>query len=223
MLGCRGQRVAQCPQPDEPMTVAPPPLPTAVFLSGAGRTLHNLIRHRDEAGLPIEIRLVISSAPGVGGLEIARQAGIPTRVVRLSDHRDPDAYREAMFGPCRESGARWVVMAGFLKHVSIPDDYVGRVINIHPSLIPAFSGPGMYGARVHQAAIDRGVQFSGCTVHLVDQEYDHGPILLQRVCEVPPDCTPEALAARVFELECEALPTAIRRLAESQPSAECEH
>jgi phosphoribosylglycinamide formyltransferase-1 len=107
-------------------------------------------------------------------------------------------------------------MAGFLKHVLIPDDFSGRVINIHPSLIPAFAGPGMYGHHVHEAAIRRGVRYSGCTVHYVDNVFDHGPIILQRVCEVPPGSTPEGLAARVFDLECEALPQALREIAASR-------
>lgn len=194
----------------------PQPIRTAVFLSGSGRTLQNLITRRDREGLPIEICLVISSSAKVRGLDIARDAAIPTRVVRMSEYPSAEDYREAMFGPCREAGAELVIMAGFLKHVLIPDDFRGRVINIHPSLIPAFAGPGMYGHRVHEAAIRRGVRFSGCTVHFVDNEYDHGPIILQRVCEVPTGCTPEQLAARVFELEIEALPDAIRQLAASR-------
>ena len=115
-----------------------------------------------------------------------------------------------MFGPCRQVGADLVVMAGFLKHVRIPSDFEGRVINIHPSLLPSFGGPGMYGHRVHQAVIDRGVKISGCTVHYVDNVYDNGPIILQRSCEVRDDDTAETLAARVFKQECEALPQAIR-------------
>jgi len=194
----------------------PKPLQVAVFLSGGGRTLKNLIFHRDHHQLPINIRLVISSSAKVAGVEVGRQAGIETIVVRQFDHADPESYCQAMYGPCRDAGVQWVVMAGFLKHVLVPDDFASRVINIHPSLIPAFSGHGMYGDNVHRAAIARGVQFSGCTVHLVDNEYDHGPILLQRVCEVRPGMTPDELAAAVFELECEALPTAIRQLAEKQ-------
>jgi phosphoribosylglycinamide formyltransferase-1 len=189
------------------------PLKVAVFLSGSGRTLKNLILHRDQHRLPIDIRLVISSSDKVAGVQVGQDAGIETIVVRKSDYPDPQAYCQAMFGPCRDAGARWVVMAGFLKHVLIPDDFIGRVINIHPSLIPAFSGHGMYGDNVHRAAIARGVQFSGCTVHLVDNEYDHGPILLQRICEVRPGMSAEQLAAEVFRLECEALPAAINDLA----------
>ena len=188
------------------------PLSVAVFLSGGGRTLANLLRSRDEEGLPIDIRLVISSSETARGLSIAQDAGIETRVIQQRDFANPDDYREAMFEPCRRVGAEVVVMAGFLKHVLIPADFQDRVINIHPSLLPAFGGPGMYGQRVHQAAIDRGVQFSGCTVHLVDNHYDNGPILLQRICEVLPSDTAETLAAKVFELECDALPAALREI-----------
>ncbi len=187
----------------------PDTLPIAVFLSGGGRTLKNLLQHRNHRGLRIDPRLVVSSSPKVAGLQIAADAGIPTRVVSKADFASPTDYSEAMFGPCREAGVELVVMAGFLKHVLIPDDFIGRVINIHPSLIPAFCGEGMYGMKVHQAAIDRGVQISGCTVHYVDNHYDHGPIILQRSCSVPPGCTAEQLAAAVFDLECEALPDAI--------------
>ena len=104
-------------------------------------------------------------------------------------------------------------MAGFLKHVLIPEDFRDRVINIHPSLLPSFGGSGMYGQRVHQAALDRGVKVSGCTVHYVDNHYDNGPILLQRTCEVREDDTADTLAARVFEQECRALPEAIGKIA----------
>ena len=191
------------------------PLPIAVFLSGGGRTLENLIQHRDRHDLPIDIRLVISSSASVRGVQIGRDAGIPTQVIRKTDYADAEVYSEAMFGPVREHGATHVVMAGFLKHVLIPDDFEHRVINIHPSLLPAFGGAGMYGHRVHAAAIERGVTISGCTVHFVDNEYDHGPIILQRSCKVQPNDTADALAARVFAEECQALPDALRQVIRS--------
>ncbi len=192
------------------MSVTNTPVPVAVFLSGGGRSLQNLIDHQQRGLLPgIELRLVLSSSSKVRGVEVATRAGIETNVVLKSTHPDPDSYTEAMFGPCRARGIQLVVMAGFLKHVSIPNDYAGRVINIHPSLLPAFGGAGMYGNRVHQAALDRGVQFSGCTVHYVDNDYDNGPIILQRCCAVAHDDTADSLAARVFQMECEALPTAL--------------
>ncbi len=188
------------------------PVPVAVFLSGGGRTLANMIQHRDEQGLPIEIRLVISSRAKVRGLQIARDDGIETLVVRKRDCADADDYSQAMFSPVRGCGAELVVMAGFLKHVLIPADFAGRVINIHPSLLPDFGGAGMYGHHVHQAVLDSGAAVSGCTVHFVDNHYDQGPIILQRSCDVRPDDTPETLAARVFEQECQALPAAIRQI-----------
>lgn len=191
-------------------------LPIAVFLSGSGRTLENLIRHRDRHDLPIDIRLVVSSRSQVRGVQIARDAGLPVEVVRKSDHPDPEAYRVAMFGPCRRVGAEWVVMAGFLQHVLIPPDFERRVINIHPSLLPQFGGAGMYGRFVHEAVIAAGATESGCTVHFVDNEYDHGPPILQRRCPVEPGDTPDTLAARVFEQECQALPDAIRVIAEGR-------
>jgi phosphoribosylglycinamide formyltransferase-1 len=188
-------------------------LAIAVFLSGGGRTLANLIEQHDRHGLPIDIRLVISSSAKVRGVTIARNAAIDTRCVRKSDHPDPESYSRAMFDPCRQAAVELVVMAGFLKHVLVPADFEHRVINIHPSLLPSFGGLGMYGARVHQAVLDHGVKISGCTVHYVDNQYDHGPILLQRCCEVREDDTADTLAARVFELECQALPEALRIIA----------
>lgn len=188
----------------------------AVFISGGGTTLRNLIERIEQGSLAAEIGLVISSRPDAGGLRYAADAGIPTRVVRKTRELTPEAYSEAMFGPVRETGCGLVVMGGFLKHVLIPDDFAGRVINIHPSLIPAFCGASMYGARVHQAALDYGVKVSGCTVHFVNNEYDNGPIILQRTCPVEDQDTAETLAQRVFGLECDALPAAINAVAEGK-------
>ncbi|MEL7337980.1 MAG: formyltransferase family protein, partial [Planctomycetota bacterium] len=107
-------------------------IPIAVFLSGGGRSLANLLAHQESGDINVDFRLVISSRENVRGLEIADQANIPTRVVRKSDYAVPGLYRDAMFDPCREVGAELVVMAGFLKHVTIPKDFENRVINIHP-------------------------------------------------------------------------------------------
>lgn len=191
------------------------PLTVGVFLSGSGRTLANLIEHRDQHGLPIELALVISSSARVRGVEIARQAGIETLVVLRKHHPDPEHYSHAMFDPCRRRGIELVVMAGFLKHVLIPADFTGRVINIHPSLLPKFGGAGMYGHHVHQAVLDSGERVSGCTVHYVDNQYDNGPIILQHRCEVRDEDTADTLAARVFAAERRALPAAITQIASS--------
>lgn len=186
----------------------------AVFISGGGTTLKNLIDRQNAGSLPIELALVISSNPNAGGLRFAQEANIPTIVVgkRLT-LGDADSYSRAMFEPCRDAGIDLVVMGGFLKHVLIPEDFQGRVINIHPSLIPAFCGHLMYGHHVHEAALRYGVKVSGCTVHFVDNHFDNGPIILQRTCPVLDNDTPETLAKRVFVEECEALPEAIRQFA----------
>jgi formyltetrahydrofolate-dependent phosphoribosylglycinamide formyltransferase len=122
-------------------------------------------------------------------------------------------FSRAVFDPCREAGADLVCLAGFLHLLEIPDDFRLRVLNIHPALIPAFCGKGFHGLHVHRAALEAGVKVSGCTVHFADNEYDHGPIVLQRVVPVLDDDTPEGLAARVFAQECEAYPEAIRLFA----------
>ena len=193
--------------------VKSPLLPIAVLISGGGTTLKNLIERKKLSELPVEFRLVVSSNPTAKGLALAQAESIPTAVIRRRDFCDGESHSLAMFDAIRSSRARWVIMGGYLEHLLIPEDFENRVLNIHPSLIPAFCGKGMYGLRVHQAAIDFGVKISGCTVHFVDNQYDHGPILLQRACEVLEGDTAETLQKRVFELECEALPEAIARIA----------
>jgi phosphoribosylglycinamide formyltransferase-1 len=191
------------------------PLPIAVLISGGGTTLRNLIERIAAGELPVEIRLVISSSPQAQGLDFARGAGIRTLVVEKTKSLSPEAFSEAIFGPCRAAGVAYIVMGGFLKHVLIPPDFEQRVLNIHPALLPAFGGKGMYGLKVHEAVLAAGAKFSGCTVHFVDNEYDHGPVLHQRQVEVLPGDTPEVLQARVFATECEAYPEALRRLAQN--------
>ena len=191
----------------------PSPLPIAVLISGGGTTLKNLIEKIQAGELPAGIRLVISSNPAAKGLEFAKAAGIPTLVVERNLFQSAQAFSEAIFQPCRDSGARIVVMGGFLKHVPIPPDFEHRVINIHPALLPAFGGKGMYGLKVHQAVLDAGMQTTGCTIHFVDDHYDHGPVILQRLIPVEPSDTAESLQQRVAAIEREAYPEAIRLLA----------
>ena len=188
-------------------------LPIAVLISGGGTTLRNLLEKIGAGELPVEVRLVISSSPHARGLEYAQEAGIRSLVVERSQVLDAEAFSEAIFGACREAGVKYVVMGGFLKHVLIPPDFENRVINIHPALIPAFCGKGMYGLRVHQAVLDYGAKLTGCTVHFVDNQYDHGPIILQKAVEVLAGDTAESLQARVFAAEREAYPDALRQLA----------
>ena len=194
-------------------------LPIAVLISGGGTTLRNLIDKERAGELPVEFRLVISSNPQTRGLTFAAEANIPSLVVEKKGKTDDD-FSRAIFAPVRAAGAELVVMGGFLKHVPIPPDFENRVINIHPALIPAFCGKGLYGLKVHEAVLDYGVKVSGCSVHFVDNEYDHGPIILQHTVPVLDDDTPEVLQARVFEQECHALPEAIRLIAARRVSVE---
>jgi formyltetrahydrofolate-dependent phosphoribosylglycinamide formyltransferase len=194
-----------------------PRINLAVLISGTGRTLKNFIDLAAEGELPVEIRLVISSTAKAAGLKFADAAGIPTRVIGRNDfpvgEPGDKPYGEAVFAACREAGVDYVAMAGFLKLAPLPEDFIGRVVNIHPALIPAFCGPGMYGHRVHQAVLDAGVKVTGCTVHFVDNEYDHGPIIWQQPVPVFDDDTVDTLADRVFEVEKEAYPHVLRLLA----------
>jgi phosphoribosylglycinamide formyltransferase-1 len=183
--------------------------PIAVMLSGSGRTLVNLCDRIDAGDLPARVAVVIASKECLGA-QRARDRGIPT----IIEPGVLDADR--LDSILREHGAQWVVLAGYLKMVNIPRAFEGRVVNIHPALLPAFGGPGMYGDRVHRAVLAHGCKIAGCTVHLCDERYDTGPIVLQRACEVRDDDSPESLAARVFELEQRAYPEALAALIEGR-------
>jgi len=186
----------------------PSPIRLAVCVSGGGTTLQNLIDRIASGELAASVVQVIASKPAIGAIPKAEAAGIPVAVVTRKGRTLPD-FSAAVFDPIRRAGADLVVLGGFLALVEIPDDYAGRVLNIHPALIPAFCGQGFHGAAVHRAAIEAGVKVSGCTVHFADQTYDTGPIIVQRTVPVLDDDTPDALAARVFASECAALPEAI--------------
>ena len=190
------------------------PIRLAVLLSGGGTTLQNLLDRCADGRLPAAVVAVVSNVPDAFGLVRARKAGIADHVVERRRCASREEFSRRVFEPCRAAGADLVCMGGFLQLVAIPDDFRNRVMNIHPSLIPAFCGKGFYGARVHEAALAMGVKVSGCTVHFADNEYDHGPIIVQRTVAVRDDETVETLFARVFEQECEAYPEAIRLFAE---------
>jgi phosphoribosylglycinamide formyltransferase-1 len=193
------------------------PLRLAVLLSGSGRTLENLLDCIAAGGLPAAVEVVVASRGDVRGVEVARRAGLQTHVLPRGN-ASLAAWSDAIFDACRAVNADLVVMAGFLSLIAIPADFEGRVINIHPALLPAFGGKGFHGMHVHRAVLERGCTVSGCTVHLVDNEYDHGRILLQKSVPVLLDDTPESLAARVFAAECHALPEAIATFAAPRPS-----
>lgn len=188
----------------------------AVLLSGNGTTLQNLIDRTMDGRLTARIVLVVANHVEAFGLTRAERAGIPTAVVERKKCASRQEFSQFIFDACREEQAGLVCMAGFMQLLTIPDDFHNRVLNIHPSLIPAFCGKGYYGHHVHEAVLAYGAKVSGCTVHFADNQYDHGPIILQRTVPVLDDDTPDTLAARVFEQECEAYPEAIRLFAEKR-------
>jgi phosphoribosylglycinamide formyltransferase-1 len=187
-----------------------------VLISGGGTTLRNLLQKIEAGQLDVDVQLVVSSSSKARGLQFAVEAQIPSTVIRPRDCGSAQSFSDAVFGACRQANAQLVAMGGFLKHVLVPADFQNRVTNIHPALIPAFCGKGFYGLRVHQAVLEYGAKVSGCTVHLVDDHYDHGPVILQRVVPVLDDDTPQSLAARVFEAECKAYPQALQWCAEGR-------
>lgn len=192
------------------------PVRLAVLLSGSGSTLQNLIDRIRSGQLKAEIVIVIASRADAGGLERARQAGIPAVAVARKDFTDIDRFNDALHGELDRHAFDLIILAGFLSPFQLRGRYTGRVMNIHPALIPAFCGKGFYGEKVHRAVLDAGVKISGCTVHFADDQYDQGPIILQGAVPVLDDDTPEALAARVHALENELYPEAIRLWAEGR-------
>lgn len=188
--------------------IVDPPVRLAVCVSGGGTTLQNLIDLTRSGALRAEVVQVVASRPKIEAISRAEAAGIPCAVAVRAGQSLAD-FSRAVFDPIRRSRADLVVLGGFLSLVEIPPDYQGKVLNVHPSLIPAFCGKGYHGAAVHTAAVELGVKVSGCTVHFADDAYDTGPIILQRAVPVLDDDTPAHLAARVFQAECQALPEAI--------------
>jgi phosphoribosylglycinamide formyltransferase-1 len=186
------------------------PVRLAVLLSGSGTTLQNFIDRIVDGRLAAEVVLVLASRADAGGLQRARAAGISAVAVARKDYPDVDAFNDALHAALAGCACDLIVLAGFLSPFQPRERYRGRVLNIHPALIPAFCGKGFYGERVHRAVLDAGVKVSGCTVHFADEQYDHGPIILQGVVPVLDDDTAEALAARVHALENELYPEAVR-------------
>ncbi len=185
-----------------------------VLLSGGGRTLQNIHERIANGKLDAEVVCVISSRGSVKGVARARDVGLPTHVVSRRDTPDP-LFHDEIERLLTEAEVELVCMAGFACMWRIPPAFADRVINIHPALLPAFGGKGFYGCKVHEAVLAAGVDRSGCTVHHCDNEYDHGPIVLQREVPVLESDTPETLADRVFEQECIAYPEAITLLSQT--------
>lgn len=177
------------------------PINLAILISGSGTTMQNLIDRIAAGELDARIALTIASRPDIGGIGRAEKAGLMNYVVERAPAGDIDTFSKRVFGLCDDAGVDLICLGGWLCLLKIPEKWIGRVMNIHPSLLPCFGGKGMFGPKVHQAVLDAGVKITGCTVHFVNDDYDTGPIILQRPCPVLDDDTPQTLAARVFEEE----------------------
>jgi len=190
-----------------------------VLLSGEGTGLENLIERIEAGEVPAQVAVVISSQAQAGGLRRAERHGIPAvavprrhKTAEAGEAAAPfasDEFNDRIHAELEKHRVELVALLGFLSPFQ-PRGYLGRAINVHPALIPAFCGPGMFGKRVHDAVLARGVKLTGATVHFVDEEYDHGPIIMQRAVAVEADDNSETLAARVQAVERELVPEAIR-------------
>lgn len=183
------------------------------MISGGGRTMMNLADRIDEGSLAAQIELVIASRERIAGVELARERGFDVRIASPKRFEITDALDDAVGEWLKEKSIDLVCMCGYLRLMRIDEPFVGRVLNIHPALLPKFGGKGMYGLNVHRAVLTAGERMSGCTVHWVDEHYDHGPTILQRTCDVRKDDDERSLAARVFTEECIAYPEAIAQFA----------
>lgn len=192
------------------------PIRLGVLISGGGTTLMNILEYIDQGRLSATVAVVISSRSTVKGVERAKNAGLEVKIIRKKDYPDIDEFSKRIEGELVAANVDLVIQGGWLCLWNIPARYENRVMNIHPALLPSFGGQGMWGHHVHEAVLKAGCKVSGCTVHFCTNEYDKGPIIVQRTCEARDDDTPDTLAARVFEQECIAYPQAIKLFAEGK-------
>lgn len=185
----------------------------AVLLSGSGRTLANFLERIEAGTLPLQVVAVVSSRGDVRGVDVAREAGLPVGVFRRRDFADAAAHSAAINAFLAPHDPQIIALAGYLCLYQPPAGFAGPVVNIHPALLPKYGGQGYYGDKVHQAVLAAGEAESGCTVHLVEPEYDTGRILGQRRVPVLASDDVGSLAARVFAAECELYPEVLARLA----------
>ena len=187
-----------------------------VLISGGGTTLLNILEHIKSGKLNAEIPIVISSRSKTNGVKRVESAGLKVSVIRKKDYADIDEFSRRIEEELSAANVDLVIQGGWLCLWKIPSRYENRVMNIHPALLPSFGGAGMWGHHVHEAVVSKGCKVSGCTVHFCTNEYDKGPIIIQRCCKVEDDDDADSLAARVFEQECIAYPEAIKFFADGK-------
>jgi phosphoribosylglycinamide formyltransferase 1 len=223
------------PVPSPPPSSVPTPLHAAVFASGGGSNFQALLDHATHGRRRASEReasdgkgpggegedlwrcsLLVSDRPDAGALARADRAGVPTQVIPVG-HRDSQELADEILAALESAGIQFLLLAGYLRLIppKVVRAYRGRILNIHPSLLPAFGGKGMYGRRIHEAVLTHGVRVTGVTVHLVDEEYDRGRILAQWPVPVLPGDDPERLATRVLEVEHRLYPQVVDHLAQA--------
>ena len=187
----------------------------AIFASGSGSNAENIIRYFAEKP-GFRVKKVYCNVPDAYVLERAKKYNVPTQVFNRAEFRNPDIILRQL----QEEGTDFIILAGFLWLVPpcITNAYPNRIVNIHPALLPAYGGKGMYGHHVHEAVLAAGEKESGITIHYVNEHYDSGDIIFQATCPVLPDDTPDTLAARVHELEYAHFPRVIEKAALQTPA-----
>ena len=198
----------------------------AVFGSGTGSNFRSILAAIDHGTLTgATIRLVVSNKAEAGILAIARAHALPSLHLSQNQFPDEESFAAAMLSALRGRGVDFIALAGYLKRVpsSVVAAFRNRIVNIHPALLPRFGGPGMYGHHVHAAVLAAGEKVSGASVHYVDEEYDRGPVILQKTVPVLPGDTPESLAARILAVEHELYPEALRMIAAREGKGNAAH
>ena len=190
----------------------------AVFASGRGSNFQAILKQIQQGIIPATVGLCVTNNPNAGVIQIARENEIPVKICSPKDYPDSKSYNDDILSALIESEIEYIILAGYLKLIGmqIVDRFSNKIVNIHPALLPSFGGKGMYGHHVHDAVFNRGVKFSGATVHLVNNEYDAGPIVLQKVVSIEDAKSPEEIAERVLKIEHEIFPQAVKLLVEDK-------
>lgn len=190
----------------------------AVFASGRGSNFQAILNSIKSGFIPAQIRLLITNKADAGAIEIAKSENIPSVHISPKHFANESVFANVILNTLSKYEIDFIALAGYLKKIpnQVVKQFHNKIVNIHPALLPAFGGQGMYGHHVHEAVIASGVKISGATVHLVDEEYDHGPIVMQKVVSVLPDDNADTLAARVLEIEHEIYPLSIKAFAEGK-------
>ena len=190
----------------------------AVFASGRGSNFQAILKKIHQGYIDATIGLCVTNNPDAGVIDIARENNIPVGLFIPREYPDAAAFNDAILGELEDKKINFIILAGYLKLIGkqIVEKFANRIINIHPALLPSFGGKGMYGHHVHDAVFERGVKLSGASVHLVNTEYDAGPIVMQKSVEIDKAQSPEEIAAMVLKIEHEIFPEAVKLMVDNR-------